>query len=185
MPRIHALSLLLFVLAIFIGTPAHAGDYERFLEGNVSRFKINKSATPTPDVVFSDANGATVHLSQFKGRAVLMMLWATWCPYCRMDIPKVDAIQAQMGGANFTVLPVSVDMKGAPIVSAFLAKNGLKNLPVYVDPHAEVSTALDSGGLPYFFLFDKNGHEIGRMAGQTDWTTPEARALLSAAISGL
>lgn len=185
MPRIHARSLIFLVVALLFAAPPAWADYSRFLEGNVSRFKLNNSNAPTPDLVFGDAQGQTLHLSQFKGRVVLMMIWATWCPYCRMDIPKVDAIQAQMGGANFTVLPISVDMKGAPIVKKFLEKNGLSHLPVYTDPHSEISTAMDGGGLPTFYLFDKNGKEIGRMAGQTDWTTPEARALLSAAISGL
>jgi thiol-disulfide isomerase/thioredoxin len=138
--------------------------------------------TPTeqaPAAPIYTLGGGVTTLKRFAGRVVLLNLWATWCPACLHELPTLDALQAQMGGGTFTVVALSIDEGGAPVVSRYLARNGVKNLPVYLDPAGRVIDALNVGkALPISFIIDHKGRVMGYMKGAADWSTPEARALL-------
>jgi thiol-disulfide isomerase/thioredoxin len=145
---------------------------------------VRKAApTPLPEIGFQDASGATVTLAQWKGRVVLMNLWATWCGPCRKEMPALAALQKQLGGPDFEVVAVSVDSKGAEASSAFLKETGADSLKLYVDPSTKVLEAIQAIGLPATVLIDRQGNEIGRMLGPAEWSSPEAEALIKAAIA--
>jgi thiol-disulfide isomerase/thioredoxin len=185
MQRKHFLTILGLFLAFLTGLPAPAlAGYERFLEGPLESFKLHKSPAAVPDFAFQDQGGKEVRLSAFKGQVVLVALWATWCPFCRTDMPHLNGLQGKFGGQGFTVLPISVDVKGAEAVRAYYESEQLDKLPIYNDPQSKVGTVLKAGGLPYFILIDRSGTEIGRLPGETNWMSPEAHAFISAVING-
>ncbi|MET0138012.1 MAG: TlpA disulfide reductase family protein [Sphingobium sp.] len=131
-----------------------------------------------PDVVFSDPTGKDATLADFKGRPVLVNLWATWCGPCVAEMPMLDALAAEYKGRGLAVLTVSQDMGEAGPVTAFFTKNGLKNLSAWRDPENQLGFHFATGLLPTTVLYDRDGKEVVRVAGAMDWSGAEGRALI-------
>ncbi|MFZ5616044.1 MAG: TlpA disulfide reductase family protein [Pseudomonadota bacterium] len=128
--------------------------------------------------------GREMTLADFRGRAVLVNFWATWCAPCLKELPSLDALEGELGGDGFAVVAVAADPKGPVAAQAFLNRLKLKNLKLYADP--KLSLAIATGGsavLPVSILYDAQGREIGRLTGEADWTSAEAKALIRAAIA--
>jgi thiol-disulfide isomerase/thioredoxin len=130
-----------------------------------------------PAVSFQDPAGKPTSIAAFKGKPVLLNLWATWCGPCVVEMPTLDAVAKDM-----KVVTVSQDLHedSNPKVIAFFAKGGYKRLQAYRDPKADLSVAYNAG-LPTSILYDSSGHEMWRMNGGMDWTTATARKLLAEA----
>jgi thiol-disulfide isomerase/thioredoxin len=131
---------------------------------------------------FADGSGTTKDLSNWKGRVVLLNLWATWCGPCRKEMPELAKLQKLMGSADFEVVALSEDLKGLEASATFLKEAGADNLALYIDQKAAALAAIQSVGLPTTLLIDRNGKEVGRLLGPADWSSPEAQALVKAAI---
>ena len=109
---------------------------------------------------------------------MLVNFWATWCGPCIREMPSLLRLQKARGGADFTVIALSQDLRGWPVVTPFLEKNGLAELPVYVDQKTAISRAMKIKGLPTSILLDREGRELGRLAGHAEWDSREALALI-------
>ena len=131
---------------------------------------------------FADSTGAVKDLSNWKGRVVLLNLWATWCAPCRKEMPELARLQKLMGSADFEVVALSEDLKGVEASAAFLKESGADNLALYVDPKATALAALQSVGLPTTVLIDRNGKEVGRLLGPADWASEDAQKLVKAVL---
>ena len=133
---------------------------------------------------FDTPEGTKASLADFKGRTVLLNLWATWCLPCRQEMPALDRLQGILGGRAFTVVAVNIDTARLDRPKAFLDEIGVKNLTLYTDSKAGVfETLKESGkviGLPATILIGKDGCEIGTMAGPAQWDSKDALALLNA-----
>jgi thiol-disulfide isomerase/thioredoxin len=129
---------------------------------------------PVPFFGFADNAGHSLSLTDFKGRAVVLNLWATWCVPCRQEMPSLDRLQAKLGGSRFEVLAVSVDKLGAAVVQPFYRELGLRSLGIYLDPSSKAPSVLGIEGVPATLLIDTDGHEIGRKVGPLEWDSPEA-----------
>lgn len=139
------------------------------------------SGEPAPDTVFKDAAGKDVRLADFRGKVVVLNLWATWCAPCRKEMPTLAALAALESGKAVKVLPVSVDSAAKTgAAKAFIAANAPldfhgdtgPNLPFALKPVAE--------GFPTTVVFDKTGRERTRMAGELDWSSPKVRRVIDA-----
>ncbi len=131
-----------------------------------------------PDVGFVDADGRAASLADFRGRVVLLNLWATWCVPCRREMPALERLQAKLGGAEFVVLPLSIDRGGLPPVKRFYEELGLAALGIFVDQSGAATGKLGTAGVPTTLLIDRDGREIGRLLGAAEWDSPEAIALI-------
>ena len=131
-----------------------------------------------PDLHFVDGTGRAASLADFRGRLVLLNLWATWCVPCRREMPALDRLQAKLGGAEFIVLPLSIDRGGLPPVKRFYEELGLAALGVFVDQSGAATGKLATTGVPTTLLIDREGREIGRLLGAAEWDSPEAIALI-------
>jgi thiol-disulfide isomerase/thioredoxin len=142
---------------------------------------------PTPKnlalVSFVDETGKAHDLGQWKGRVVLLNLWATWCSPCKKEMPDLANLQRQLGSRDFEVVALSLDRKGAEASAGFLKEVGADVLKTYVDPESKALAALQAVGLPATLLIDRNGREIGRLLGPAKWDAPEAVALITAAVA--
>ena len=128
---------------------------------------------PLPELRFTDGAGRPRTLVEFRGKGLLLNLWATWCVPCREEMPALDRLQARLGGPAFEVLALSIDRQGMPPVAAFYQELGLRALGVYVDPSASAPRALRSLGIPTTLLIDPEGREVGRAHGAKAWDAPE------------
>ena len=113
---------------------------------------------------------------------MLVNLWATWCVPCRKEMPSLAALQSEMGSKDFEVVAISVDRKGLAASSAFLKEVGATALKLYADPSTDSLDKLQAVGLPASILIDREGREIGRLLGPAEWNSPEAKALIKAAL---
>ena len=134
-----------------------------------------------PSLVFEDAHHVQHTLSDYRGRFVLLNLWATWCTPCVKEMPFLDALQKIMG-VQLAVLPVSED-RGDTAVSAFYVRHGMTQLPVAVDVAGIAPSAFQTKGLPTTFLIDPQGQEVARFEGTVAWDSPEVLAFLRAQIN--
>ena len=140
---------------------------------------------PLTDTAIKKAKPADkpVKLSDWKGRVVLVNLWATWCAPCREEMPDLSKLQQELGSDQFEVVAISVDRKGAEPSAVFLKDTGVDNLKLYIEPSTKIVNDLKSAGLPATLLIDRQGRELGRILGPADWASPEAVALVKAALA--
>ena len=129
-------------------------------------------ALPLSKVTFENAEGKTMTLADFKGKVVLLNIWATWCPPCVAEMPTLNKLQVMLGGKNFQVVPLSIDKGGRIAVKSFYDDNFIDHLPIYVDSTTRALDTLDILGTPTTILIDKQGREVARTLGPEDWDKP-------------
>jgi thiol-disulfide isomerase/thioredoxin len=132
---------------------------------------------------FSDAEGRTLTLEDFRGKVVLLNVWATWCVPCREEMPTLDALQARLGGDAFRVVALSIDRAGLLPVRRFYDEIGIRHLPIYLAEDLRTMFALAVLGLPTTILIDRQGRELARLSGPAEWDSPEAVAFFETVIA--
>ncbi|MEW6688023.1 MAG: TlpA disulfide reductase family protein [Pseudomonadota bacterium] len=133
---------------------------------------LRGSGSVLPDLRFTDGAGAPRALSDFRGRVVLLNLWATWCTPCREEMPALDRLQAALGGPGFEVVALSLDREGLEIVKRFYKELDLRALRIYVDPNGDALGKLGGMGIPLTMLVDRDGRELWRVLGPRQWDQP-------------
>jgi thiol-disulfide isomerase/thioredoxin len=144
---------------------------------------IKPKPVDLPGVTFTDADGKSKSLADFSGKVVLLNIWATWCVPCREEMPALDKLQTKLGGNDFAVVAVNIDKGGPDKAAAFLSETGATNLALYTDPSGKLFSVLKVIGMPTTLLIDGDGREIARLVGPADWASPEAIAVIEAAIA--
>ena len=140
----------------------------------LARLKPEKRPQTVPAVAFSDGAGRRHMLSEFRGRYVLLNLWATWCGPCVRELPALAALQAAVPKGQLTVIAVNVGRSGAAETTDFLGSHHAANLGVYLDTAIALVRAFDAYSLPLSVLIDPEGHLVARAAGPSNWDAPTA-----------
>ncbi|MGH6990054.1 MAG: thiol:disulfide interchange protein TlpA [Stellaceae bacterium] len=157
-----------------------------FARGEVAAVNVAKAPLKVPDLAFKDGAGKPLTLASFRGRTVLLNLWATWCVPCRKEMPTLDALEGKLGAKDFQVLAVNIDTQHPERPKTFLKNLGVKNLTYYADPSAQAFQDLKSigraFGMPTTMLIDPHGCEIATIAGPAEWASPDAVKLIEAAL---
>ena len=146
-------------------------------------FVIHDAPKPLPELAFTDGTGAARTLAEFKGKVVLLNVWATWCIPCRKEMPTLDRLQAKLGGPGFEVVALSIDRGGIARVKEFYTEIGISNLAIYVDTSGRAASEFGIFGLPGTLLLDREGREIGRLIGPAEWDSPEMMTFLKPIIA--
>jgi thiol-disulfide isomerase/thioredoxin len=156
---------------------------EPLVHGEIAALALSSAPRPMPNLTFTGGDGKTVKLSDFRGRDLLLNLWATWCVPCRREMPALDRLEAKHGGPDFQVVAINVDTARLDRPKAFLREIGVKNLAFYSDSTADVFELLKEDGkvlgLPTTILVGKDGCDVGTMAGAAEWDSKDALALFS------
>ena len=139
-----------------------------------------QGAEAVPELQFKDADGTALSLADFRGKAVLLNIWATWCGPCRKEMPALDRLQANLGGPEFEVVALSIDRGGLGAVEPFFHEIGIANLAIYLDESAAAMSALGVTGIPTTLLIGRDGSEIRRWPGPAEWDSAEMQALIRA-----
>jgi len=157
-----------------------------FARGEVAAINVAKTPLKLPDLTFSDAAGKPLTLAHWRGRTVLLNLWATWCVPCRKEMPALDALEQRLGGPGFEVVAVNIDTRDADKPKAWLKEVGAEKLAYYADPSAKTFQDLKSigraFGMPTTVLIDPQGCEIGSIAGPAEWASDDAIKLMQAVL---
>jgi thiol-disulfide isomerase/thioredoxin len=133
-------------------------------------------------VPFQDADGKTVTLADFKGRPILLNIWAKWCAPCLAEMPKLNQLQAEAAPGTIAVVTVAVDEPDGAKVRNFLANRRWDALKPYFDPKNDFAKALDIKSIPVSLLIDRNGFALVRVDAPVDWYSDEAIRLLKRTI---
>jgi thiol-disulfide isomerase/thioredoxin len=153
--------------------------------GEVAAINIAAEPKRLPDLAFTDAAGKARTLADFRGRTVLLNLWATWCVPCRKEMPALDALQGKLGGDKFEVVAVNIDTRNLDKPKTWLAEVGVTRLGYFADPSAKVFQDLKAVGkaigMPTTLLIDPQGCELGVLAGPAEWASDDAIRLIEAA----
>jgi thiol-disulfide isomerase/thioredoxin len=157
------------------------------VHGEVAALAAADTPFRVPDLAFKDAQGQARTLADWRGRTILLNLWATWCVPCRGEMPALDALQADLGGPKFQVVAVNIDQRDAQKPFVFLKQVGVTHLAYYSDDSAQVFEALKTAGkafgMPTTLLVDPKGCEIGDMAGPAEWSSDDGVKLVRAVIA--
>ena len=148
----------------------------------LAAFVRKKPPESLADISFTDASGAPKTLADFKGKAVLLNLWATWCAPCREEMPSLDRLQKQLGSDKFEVVALAVDRTGVEAAGKFLKSINVENLKLYADPTTKSGSALRVLGMPTTILITPDGKEAGRLSGPAAWDSDEAKKLIEDAL---
>src|SRR5581483_8831269 len=158
------------------------------IHGEVAALNPATAGLKIPDVTFQDASGATRKLSEWRGKVVLLNLWATWCVPCRREMPALDGLQARLGGEKFGVVAVNIDTRDLDKPKTWVKDAGITRLSYFSDEKARVFQELKAIGraigMPTSVLIDANGCEIGTIAGPAEWSSDDGLALIKAAMQG-
>lgn len=140
-------------------------------------------------MAFKDAEGTAVTIADFKGKALLVNFWASWCVPCREEMPALDALATKYNSDAFMVLPINLDIGEGGLAKAqdFLDENSFANLPLYADNSFAAFERLKQEavaiGLPATLVLDENGCELGVLQGPAHWDTPDGEAVVEAMIA--
>jgi thiol-disulfide isomerase/thioredoxin len=159
---------------------SHEGPLRNYAKGSLAKLETWKAPRSEPTTAFNDAGGKAVSLASFRGKVVVMNIWATFCAPCRTEMPTLAAVQRKYQGTDLMVLPISMD----PQSHLADAKNFIDvhdPLPLYDDPKFALPAAVGHvRGIPTTVIYDRQGREVARLEGETKWDTPEAYALFDA-----
>ena len=150
---------------------------ELFAKDSLKKLIVLESPPPQPRMSYSAPDGQTMQLSDYKGKVILLNVWATWCAPCIAEMPTLNALQIERDGDDFEVVTISLD-RTAEEAAIFFKDNNIDNLPSWHDASFGLSAALLLPGLPTSVFYDKRGREIARVSGEADWTSDEALALI-------
>jgi len=165
-------------VAILIFLMITGGTVLLLLNRNRSYYKSVKIVSikvglPAPDFTLSGLDGKTVSLSEYRGKVVLVNIWATWCSPCVDEMPSMEKLYQKLKGKNFEILAVSIDSLGAEVVAPFMKKYKL-TFPALTDPEGTIRKTYRATGVPESFIIDKNGILVKKIIGPLDWATPGA-----------
>lgn len=156
--------------------------------GEVAALIVPKAPERLTDLVFEGVDGQPMTMADFKGRTVLLNLWATWCAPCREEMPALDRLEATLGSERFEVVAVNIDTGGGEKALAFLEEIGVEQLGFYADHSMKIFQDLRSRGrafgMPTTVLIDTDGCELGTMSGPAHWDSEDAMLLIRAAMGG-
>ena len=146
-------------------------------------FTIHDVPEPNTAVRFEDDHGEPRSLAEFRGKIVLLNVWATWCAPCIKEIPALDHLAEALNGADFAVVAVSLDRKGIDAVRKVFAERDVKKLPIYIDSSTEALRTVRAIGLPTSLLIDREGREFGRVVGPAQWDDAATMAFFRHVVS--
>jgi thiol-disulfide isomerase/thioredoxin len=180
----------------FAGNPGAAADCAGALtvadrvkpiaKGEVAAFQVAREPDRLSELAFKKPDNTDATLASFQGQTILLNLWATWCVPCRREMPALDRLEQALGGKDFEVVAVNLDLSDPARAKAFLDQIGVDSLAFYSDPTSSLVAKLKGRGLvfglPTTVLIDPKGCRIGVVEGPAEWDSEDAKQLIQAAI---
>ncbi len=182
----HLLRLTVLYMALALGANAASADVDAAIalrEGDMKKLNFHSEPRAASTKAFVTEDGGTGTLADYGGKYILLNFWATWCAPCRKEMPMLNDLQAEMGGEGFQVVTLATGRNSPPAIRSFFAKAGVDLLPQHRDPKQQIARDMSILGLPITVILAPDGREIARLRGDADWSSENAKAVLSALIS--
>jgi thiol-disulfide isomerase/thioredoxin len=182
---LFGVAAVLYIIVQASFKPALEDDISALAKGEMRKLTVPAEATAAPANTFYDAAGKPLRIADFKGKVLVLNLWATWCAPCVMEMPTLAKLQAAYAGKPVVVAPVSVDT-AAKLDQAKLFIAGHPPLAFYNDPQMKLPFALKppAAGMPTTIIYGPDGRERARVSGEADWSGPDARAVIDKLLAG-
>lgn len=163
---------------------AEKSDLARHARGGLTALETPVELAVAPDQVFTDQAGVETTFADFRGRVVVVNLWAMWCAPCRTEMPTLAALQQGYPEDQMLVLPINVDTGDEAVADAISFLEVHEPLPFYSDRSFRLPFVFPGAGkMPQTILLDRQGRVRAWMAGEADWNSAEARALVDALLA--
>lgn len=164
--------------------PAAKSELARFATGSLTRLETLKATPMAPDYVFKTREGADARFADFRGKVVVINLWAMWCAPCRTEMPTLARLDEAYPDSELMVLPINVDATPDGLTDARSFIDVHEPLPLYSDMKFQLPFELPGEGkMPQTVLLDRQGRIRASFSGEADWASPEARALVDALLA--
>lgn len=175
------LKLLVLYAGLAVGAnTAVAGTDALFTlaEGDLAKLQLHGESRAVPATNFLNAKGKPTNMSAYRGKFVVLNFWALWCAPCVKEMPALERLDAELGGADFEVVTIAAGRNSRPAVDQFFSKKDLAHLPKLFDPKMALLRDIGGLGLPLTVLIGPDGREVARMNGDAEWDSPAALAML-------
>lgn len=164
--------------------PAAKSELARFATGSLTRLETLEATPMAPDYVFKTRDGADARFADFRGKVVVVNLWAMWCAPCRTEMPTLARLDEAYADSELMVLPINVDATPDGLTDARSFIDVHEPLPLYSDMKFQLPFELPGEGkMPQTVLLDRKGRIRASFSGEADWASPEARALVDALLA--
>ncbi len=162
------------------GVQAYPGMQQgnKTVESTVDLINVLPQTYPIEPIAFNDADGKAIDFSQYKGKVVMVNMWATWCPPCVRELPAIERLSTKFKADEFILLPISIDADGKQQVQPFLASLGMNKFNSYYDPEQKLGQVLPLDTIPATFILDQNGQLIAFVRSFVDWDDAKAQKLI-------
>lgn len=171
-------AILVLSLVIGLGALTHTTSTALASDDFSKQYKLTSPPRPVPPFLFVDQRGVTHDIKEYRGRNVLLNIWATWCAPCKNEMPALNALQQKFDFRILNVVAINEDSNGITAARSFYQNYNLKHLPVFADASGQAPSILNVQGLPTTLLVNTQGMEIGRVVGEADWSSPETIAFI-------
>ena len=167
-----------FLLSLSLPVIANHGASEP-TDGTVRSFVDLKPADKVPLIQFQNGKGETISFDTFKGKVVLLNIWATWCGPCIRELPALDRLQKRFAKSDLIILPISTDREGLEIVRPYYERLKLKNLGIYNDATRAMEPFFPLDVVPANFIIDRNGIAVSFLRSYVDWDDAEVDNMIN------
>ena len=150
---------------------AAAGIYVSYWQTSATPFGRAAKPKPIPELRFVDGAGRALSLADFRGKVVLLNIWATWCPPCKIEMPSMERLHQKLAGTDFQLVAVSVDEEDSSVVNKFVKEYGL-TFPVLHNQDGSIRQIYQTTGVPESFVIDRDGVIVKKVIGAADWDAP-------------
>ncbi|QSX33435.1 TlpA family protein disulfide reductase [Shewanella avicenniae] len=174
--------LLFALVAAFVvstataATSSSAAHPQQDVESTAARINVLPHGFPLKTVAFHDADGKAHDFSQYRGKVVIVNMWATWCPPCVRELPALNRISQRLKDDNVVLVPISIDQIEQPEVRAFLDERGMQEFSSFYDPQMKLSEIFPLDTIPATFILDPNGTLVAFVRSYVDWDDPIVEA---------
>jgi thiol-disulfide isomerase/thioredoxin len=156
----------------------HKTITDDYLSGSMEGFHLSKRKAPIRDFSFQNKAGHTLKISEFRGKLVILNIWATWCLPCRKEMPSLNNLQKIFANKKVVILAIAQDKAGIRLIEKFYSEMKITNLEIFLDSRGKSQRFAGVFVLPTTLIIDRNGFEIGRLIGGAAWDSKESIKLI-------
>jgi thiol-disulfide isomerase/thioredoxin len=161
---------------------ADADGLSRFAQGELAKLEVLENPPAQPEIMFVDADGERLTLADFRGKVLVVNLWATWCAPCVREMPSLDRLQAARGSDQLEVVAITVDGSLAA-ARTYYEEKGIGSLALYQESSMAMATQLGVSGIPITVVYGPGGEELARLSNGAEWDSPDALAFIDTVVA--